>query len=394
MEGGTEIFMKNHMQKVQLKSDKVTGKYGKKIVKMLKPIFISRNKGMKKEVLAKVTKDAVKGERTIKVDTYEKLQAGQWIVLTVENNNIDVIKEALSPMEFDNRWKQIMDIGVTIKEVHKIKSVNGNKITFCEPLRFNMKSKWRFTLRKTSFLEGIGIENIAFVGNYRQKFKHHGSAIHDGGWHFWKLVGILNSWIKDCKFKDCNGTLSFTNSAYCTAYNIIIEGFGGHTSIRESGSTGVLIAKVNDKAHTWHAVGVAKPGIGNVIWRCKYPSDRCFEIHATQPRASLFDCIEGGFERGFAGGAVTSLPNHLNDLVLWNFKETGKKNENFNFISIKSKYWRVYPPIIVGFHGVGTTFNPKELQYIESLGKPVKPQSLFEAQLKLRLGKIPDWLNQ
>jgi len=47
---------------------------------------------------------------------------------------------------------------------------------------------------------------------------------------------------------------------------------------------------------------------------------------------------------------------------------------------------------IVGFHGAATTFKPEQLKYSESIGQPVEPESLYEAQLKLRLKKLPDWV--
>ena len=50
-------------------------------------------------------------------------------------------------------------------------------------------------------------------------------------------------------------------------------------------------------------------------------------------------------------------------------------------------------PFIVGFHGNSVTFNENTLEVLESNGSPVEPESLFEAQLALRLGKLPIWLN-
>jgi hypothetical protein len=55
---------------------------------------------------------------------------------------------------------------------------------------------------------------------------------------------------------------------------------------------------------------------------------------------------------------------------------------NFRFVS----------PIIVGFRGAGTTFNPDQVSIVESPGSPVEPGSLFEAQLQHRLGSLPEWI--
>jgi len=66
---------------------------------------------------------------------------------------------------------------------------------------------------------------------------------------------------------------------------------------------------------------------------------------------------------------------------------------NFNFISKDTWFWKIVPPIIVGFHGSGTTFNKEEVHLLESTGAPVEPESLFEAQLKLCLGYLPKWIS-
>lgn len=49
-------------------------------------------------------------------------------------------------------------------------------------------------------------------------------------------------------------------------------------------------------------------------------------------------------------------------------------------------------PIFVGFHGIETEFVESRMGYLEGLGAPVLPESLFEAQLKRRLGQFPLFL--
>lgn len=46
-------------------------------------------------------------------------------------------------------------------------------------------------------------------------------------------------------------------------------------------------------------------------------------------------------------------------------------------------------PSIVGLHGSKTTLNEENVGHLESLGTKVFPESLYEAQLKHRLGKTP-----
>ena len=56
------------------------------------------------------------------------------------------------------------------------------------------------------------------------------------------------------------------------------------------------------------------------------------------------------------------------------------------------KYWKILPPVIVGFHGDPVKFVQEQVKLDESNGVPVEPQSLYEAQLERRLGSVPAWL--
>lgn len=94
------------------------------------------------------------------------------------------------------------------------------------------------------------------------------------------------------------------------------------------------------------------------------------------------------------------LPNHLDDLVIWNMNATkvgydsGWGNK-FIWWDDNNRWWKNMPPVIVGFHGASIVFDesPEQVKYMESLGTPVEPYSLYEAQLEQRLGYVPAWLN-
>ena len=47
---------------------------------------------------------------------------------------------------------------------------------------------------------------------------------------------------------------------------------------------------------------------------------------------------------------------------------------------------------MVGWQGA-STFDTTTIGIYESYGKPVSPESLYEAQLALRLGSLPAWIN-
>jgi len=348
----------------------------------------------KDKFLSTIISDTPRETFIIQVADASKIKKGDWLIIHVNNNSKDLIAYDLQPLIPEPEWTSILDKGVVVNERHKVASVSGNKITLESPMHYDIKAKHGWKLSKFVHTQGIGFENLRFEGNWTKPFKHHRSAQDDGGWSILKIAKTVNSWVKDCSFKNVNNAAKFSGSAACTMLNISIEGNSGHASVSAAGgSTGILLAKINDESGMHHAVGVGGGSTtGTVIWRSNYPSETAFESHASQPRCTLFDKVEGGFFIGRAGGARQNLPNHGRYLVLWNYKETDEPENNFRFWSPNTWWWKIVPPIVVGFHGAGTTFKEDEVQVLESLGKPVSPVSLFEAQLKLRLGSLPNWI--
>ena len=240
----------------------------------------------------------------------------------MRNNNPDVIAEELKPYKVEEKWKQILTEGVMIDDYHQVVKVSGNIITLKEPLMHAIDKSWEWSVRTYPMIEEIGIEDIAFVGNWKEKFKHHKNWLHDGGWKPLKINNAVNSWVRRCRFTDISEALSVISCANVSVIDCVITGNTGHSAIRAQGSSRVFLGKIEDQPAQWHSVGFSKPSMGTVLWRVKTNANSCFESHASQPRASLIDACEGGMMRGRAGGAVGSNPNHLNDLVFWNYKET------------------------------------------------------------------------
>ena len=262
-------------------------------------------------------------------------------------------------------------------------------------------------------LVSMAIENAQ---NALDEYSHHGDYSGDKqhlGWQYdgaYKplvLSRVVNSWVRDVNFTSVSEALSINESANSSAYNITIDGTRGHSAVRAQHSTRVFIGKVNDISTgkdadgnlcngQFHGCGVSKPSIGCVIWNSTWGSDACFESHATQPRATLFDNCSGGLVYYRAGGAEKENPNHLAGLTIWNLDVTGtdKHASAFSWWSNTDIWWKIYPPIVVGTHGENVTFADPTVQmtYEESTGAKVTPNSLYEAQLEKRLGYVPGWL--
>lgn len=379
-EGGSEIFMERHLPPDDPEKLWTTPH-----------LFQFVCKGREK-FITRVVEDAGFNTRSLLVENADKIKSGDWIILRVSNNSPELIAREMHGIPCDENWTTILEDGVYINEYHQVAEVNGNTVLLKEPILHELEHKYGCQILSYPHHEEVGVENLAFTGNWHDEFVHHKNCLHDGGYSMLKLQRVTNSWVRNCRFTDVNRAASIALSSNVSVINCSVTGTPGHNSISANGSTRVLIGKVWDSSSQWHAPGVAGPSIGTVLWRVKYNENTCFESHASQPRATLFDCIEGGFMLGRAGGARKNLPNHLEYLVLWNYKELDEPDTDFEFWSSKTWYWKIIPPYIIGFHGSGTTFLESQVSVLESPGTPVLPESLYEAQLRLRLGHLPAWI--
>lgn len=388
-------------------------------------------------LLAQVTENAPKGSFSLTVSSTDKLKRGQWVQLRLRSGSKDLLAKELGPITPGATWSisqaplpitenSADKLGIKVTEFHQIKHVNGNQVVFYEPLMHEVDVQYNdclgWEIREYKHYENVGIEGLTFVGKAITPYYHHGEGMdpsiawkYDQEYRPLALIRMVNSWVRDVNFESVSEAVTFSESANCSAYRIEITGHRGHGAVRAAGSSRIFIGAVSDNSRDgkpnkfgvvgegqWHGCGVSKPSIGNVVWHSTWGKNASFESHATQPRATLFDCCSGGLMKYHAGGAEDEAPNHLSDLTFWNWNVTGTTDEqhrdfstNFNWWSNGDKWWKIYPPIVVGTHGLPVTFSQEESQltYEESTGVKVSPESLYEAQLKKRLGRVPAWLN-
>lgn len=95
------------------------------------------------------------------------------------------------------------------------------------------------------------------------------------------------------------------------------------------------------------------------------------------------------------GGALQSLPNHLKNMVLWNFEGVSYRNDFVKSFrpNNETAYAKFITPIISGLKGFTMSNQANQYQVNESPGTHVDEESLYEAQLKYRLGTLPSWIS-
>ncbi len=376
-------------------------------------INIKNNSGFSD--LTTVTADAERGAFSVEVAGTSGLSAGDWVCLYLSCKDAECVAEELAPHRVEGNMSDIQT--VKVEDLHQVASVSGSTVTFVEPIMHAVKAKYGWKVRKYPHYEQVGIEDLTFAGRAKENFVHHGSWEDDGAYKPLQMMRLTDSWIRRVDFRDVSEAASIVSSANCSAYDITISGNRGHAGVRSQSSSRVFIGKVTDhssgsamnrpttgmgyfeNAGQYHASGVSNTALGTVLWNNTWGDDAFFESHSKQPRATLVDRCTGGFVQWRFGGDETNVPNHLSDLTIWNLNATQAVHDfgssPFQWWISSDKWWKTMPPIIVGLHGASVNFDqsPDQIKYLESNGMAVEPASLYEAQLRNRLGSVPAWLN-
>ncbi|MFC2109765.1 DUF4955 domain-containing protein [Bacteroidota bacterium] len=402
--------------------------------------------------ITNVTANAFKETFSVEVNNVNdyRLAIGNWILLKVENNtSSSLLTEQLFPyvksdlyIRPDNTKNKMIEEGVTIAEYHKIIGKDGNKLIFNEPILKDVNIDYNWKIYTYNHIEEVGIEDLQYKGGFVWKHFHHKSSeqtkidlknnvtanipfidpeeITDynfagsSGWSGIQFKGVVNGWIKNVVFSQMSQAALFRFSTNCSAVSNKYKDNPGHNFITAASSTRCFIGMNEDNATgdatdphandneskisgngTWHGCGVSKTSIGSVLWRNNHPKDgrSGVEMHSSQPRFTLFDYCTGGLFFNM-GGADTSVPNHLEKLVVWNFDGVAedKTTATTNLWQPGLKYkTQIVKPILSGLKGL--TMNSNQCEAIESAGKFVDEKSLYEAQIEFRLGYIPSWIN-
>ncbi|MEO0796403.1 MAG: DUF4955 domain-containing protein [Verrucomicrobiota bacterium] len=382
-EGGTGLFAERHMNL----SDENKLWSAPRIIQF-------KGFGDRPGVQTAVVGNSERETYSVTVANANSFEANDWIILQRQDASSDAVAEAVAPYTVDPSWTKLINEGVRVAEIHQIATIDGNIITFVEPIHSDISASGNWSVILFDPLVEVGVEDIAFVGNWLDTFIHHDASDRDSSgriisddsaWSALSFSNCVNGWIRRCRFKDWCACVSFGWCANMTAIDLTIEGNKGHNALTFANSTHCLAAMVKDYANHHHSSGVANLSNACVFWRSEYSPHSCFESHASQPRNTLFDQVSGGLIYGRSGGARDNKPNHMENMILWNFSNTGD-GEGDPFQFFRTNGLQFIRPYVIGHHGHPQAFQTSMLAGLESNGAPVYPESLYNAQLKVRTG--------
>jgi len=325
----------------------------------------------------------------IKVESTEGFAVGDWISLKATNKKLN--SQMLAGLEPDETWTRIFS-GIEIAEYHQIREVTNHTFLLCEPVLVNVGADYGARVERISMIEQVGVEDIAFEGAWRADFVHHRNALDDEGWDALVFDGVAHGWVRRCAFLNLNSGIYIKRSSACSLILNRYSGTKGHYNAAvRSDSSFNLSGLSSDTAGALHGVSSGNRSSGTVIWRWNLKQNQSVDSHGNGPYATLIDRVNGGtFTR--SGGPAPSFPNHLNWMVFWNFSYDATDDSPVNLWEAVRGNAKFVKPLFVGLHGKPVVLTPEALGANESPGQAVIPESLYEAQLKLRHGVLPPWV--
>ncbi|MEM6643437.1 MAG: DUF4955 domain-containing protein [Bacteroidota bacterium] len=356
-------------------------------------------RGFTGSTVTRLAQTVKRGEKIIKVVDASGFTQKKYLRLKVDNSLL-ASKDFLQGQKTRNLWKDINEVGADLIEYHEIESIDlsNNTIRLKDPIIDTFKVDYDCKIDAPDLLENCGFERIHLQGNFLDSFVHHKNYIHDYGWHGVRMTHVAHSWITESRFSNVTLAAKINGSYASSILKILVDGNSGHalTAI-DGGATRILQGLLwdNTSKGQWHGADISGRACGSVTWRVEAPNSRGVDLHASYPRTNLVDLYESSGISG-QGGNIKNLPHHLPGLTIWNSKRTGGQQDHIDLWPVcESTYcgWTLVNPVIVGYHGVGTTFKQSALNYEESNGRKVNPTSLYEAQNELRL-ENREWIDE
>lgn len=380
--GGTEIFVKE-------RSSLTSNGSG-----MYRFNFVPGGTSFPTDVTS-VTSDIQRGSFQVDVANGSLISVGE--VIQVYTKNKELLAANTPNLSYNPSWASwdITNNGAEIFSFHVVEAIDGNRITFKNPIQINLPiSNTNILIRRYNMIENVGVEDILFTSgwvDYPGTYVHNADQSLDTGWRAITMKRVQNSWIRNCVFSSWSECINFEYSIASTVNNIVFGGRGGHVTYESKYCYGILYQNCDASNDTSvHGPGMMRSTSNNVVRNCQMSNstNQSVDCHGTYPYSNLLENIDNGYIGG-NGGTVGAFPNSGPDLTFWNFKHNriSSNNTSYRFWDLATRRNSTYAnPKFVGFQTSDNevvTFNGEQLDELRNV--QVYPNSLFNAQLQLRL---------
>jgi len=352
--------------------------------------------------LAKVSKPAKRGDRTVEVDKADGFKPGQFVMLSWENPaDASFLKHVAGhpSMEAYN-WKSATWILPPIyprwQWPAEIESVKGNTVTLAQPLRVDIRAEWNVEVADPGpRVENAGVEDLQILLESPKEHKH----LKCVGWNGVYFNRAYNCWAKNVRITAAENPVIFSAAKNCTVEKLVIDGdpMNHHSVAMRVNSHDNLVKDfvVKGMWRVKHGINVEWLSSGNVyskgtMEKGTFDSHRALSFDLIRTEITLTNEADGPGGAGQAGPFIGARVAHWNIRVLAAKPSPTNMNAPGDFVFMPFTF-----PMgaFVGIQGaevsnkVRDTTPGEKGSIIADEGVVPAITNLYESQLKLRLFK-------
>ncbi len=286
------------------------------------------------------------------------------------------------------RWRAVTRGQFSWTWANEIVRVQGTTVTFKKPLRLEIRDGWRVTIGVDSpFITEVGVESLSIRFPRTAKAAH----LQEPGYNGIAMTRVAHGFVRDVHFEHVDNAIIMREQVInCTARGFRITGRPNHHGTMMSTlSHDNLLEDFVIESSPHHGINTEGTSSGNV-WRNGDMRHGTFDSHCMMS----FDSVRTNItvnNTGGPGGAPDHGPFVGRRIAHWNVRVTNGKGE-----------WISQPAIlpmgaIVGIQGAPLDLKATRLWHlpdgldkgcvVADMGQAPVPADLFEAQLRLRLGR-------
>jgi hypothetical protein len=291
--------------------------------------------------------------------------------------------------KFDwSRYRELYDGVMTWVWANQIEAVEGNQILFKKPLRMDAVAG-RVSIGTTSpYLTNVGIEGLAVQFPLTEYPGHHKEL----GYNGLMFRKVAHCWVRDVSVVNADSSLIMGGECInCTVTGLKLSGRQNHHgTMTRFMSHDNLFEKFQLESPTMHGINSEGLSSGNV-WHDGTLLFGTFDYH----RMMSFDSVRTNItveNTGGSGGNGTHGPGVGRRICHWNVRITSGNGRGIAQPGLYSN------AALVGIQGAPLDLHATDLGrmpdglnkgcVIADQGREPSPPDLFEAQLRLRLGKL------
>lgn len=353
-----------------------------------------------------ITSGGLLGDRVVTVANASGYAPGDVVAVEIDNaSDLSTLRHLLGDGEWATNYMfteardgNIMPPSLSAsgtsgyRAYHTIEAINGNQVTFREPLRYDARPEWDPEMHWPLDLRrdvGIADMTIQMLRDYEYTDDLHGL---EPGFNGICFNSVVNGFASNLRIIDSGGLAVFVQrSKNVTVSGVEIATTGPdreyhHHAFGIANSTDCLLEDLEIRTRPRHGLYVGNFTVNNVFSRVKMDAGT-FDYHRRLPYANVYTEIDI-VNNGRPGGAAESGP------------EMGARHVHWNITTNNTGSQLIAQPDIMprgAVVGARTTTlaspvnaeNGDSEAMIESAGYGAaapNPRNLYEAQLALRLG--------